>query len=78
MIINFDTVTFFYPDAKIPALEGINLSIEQGEFLAVMGETGSGKTTVCKLINGIIPHLLGGGEFTTLRREEDAVLATLY
>ncbi|MDR2964380.1 MAG: energy-coupling factor ABC transporter ATP-binding protein [Treponema sp.] len=59
-IIVFNDVTYFYPDAKIPALEGINLAIAQGEFLAVMGETGSGKTTFCKLINGIIPHLFGG------------------
>jgi len=42
------------------ALEGINLSVEEGEFLAVMGENGAGKTTFCKLINGIIPHLCGG------------------
>ena len=41
-------------------MEGINLSVEQGEFLAVMGETGSGKTSFCKLINGIIPHIWGG------------------
>ena len=59
-ILIFDNVTYIYPDAKIPALEGINLSVEQGEFLAVMGEIGSGKTSFSKLINGIIPHIFGG------------------
>jgi energy-coupling factor transport system ATP-binding protein len=59
-IINLENVCYSYPRARIPALNGINLSVTEGEFLAVMGENGSGKTTFCKLINGIIPHLLGG------------------
>jgi len=57
-IINFENVFFTYP--KKPALEGINLSVMEGEFLAVMGENGAGKTTLCKLINGIVPHFSGG------------------
>jgi energy-coupling factor transport system ATP-binding protein len=56
----FDNVSFMYPRAKNYALEGINLSVLEGEFLAVMGENGAGKTTFCKLINGIIPHLSAG------------------
>jgi len=59
-IINFENVCYSYPRAKIPALDRINLSVTEGEFLAVMGENGSGKTTLCKLFNGIIPHLSGG------------------
>jgi energy-coupling factor transport system ATP-binding protein len=42
------------------SLEGINISVLEGEFLAVMGETGSGKSTFCRLLNGIIPHFYGG------------------
>ena len=59
-MINFENVCYSYPKAKKYALEGINVSVSQGEFLAVMGENGSGKTTFCKLVNGIIPHLTGG------------------
>jgi energy-coupling factor transport system ATP-binding protein len=59
-VINLENVSFIYPRAKNNALEKINLSINEGEFLAVMGENGAGKTTFCKLINGIIPHLSGG------------------
>jgi len=42
------------------SLEGISLSVLEGEFLAVMGETGAGKSTLCRLLNGIIPHFFGG------------------
>jgi energy-coupling factor transport system ATP-binding protein len=59
-IITLENVNFIRPPAKNYALEGINLSVLEGEFLAVMGENGAGKTTFCKLINGIIPHLSGG------------------
>jgi len=63
-IINFENVCYSYPRAKILALYRINLSVTEGEFLAVMGENGSGKTTFCKLINGIIPHIFSGGHLT--------------
>jgi len=59
-IIDLENICYTYPRAKRPALEGINLSVMEGEFFAVMGENGSGKTTFCKLLNGIIPHIAGG------------------
>jgi len=59
-IIDFNDVSYTYPHSKKKAIEGVNFSVYQGEFLAVMGETDAGKTTFCKLINGIIPLLSGG------------------
>jgi len=59
-IVVFKNVFYSYPREKSWALEDINLSITEGEFLAVMGENGAGKTTFCRLFNGIIPHSLGG------------------
>ena len=59
-IITFENVCYSYPNEKKPALENINLTVKECEFLAVMGENGAGKTTFCKLINGIIPNLSGG------------------
>ena len=59
-LINLENVYYSYPGEKKWALENINLTVEQGEILAVMGENGAGKTTFCKLFNGIIPCLAEG------------------
>ena len=48
--IEFINVSFTYPGSQKPVLEHINLTIEPGETLAVMGATGSGKTTLVNLI----------------------------
>ena len=46
----FDNVGFCYPGARHPALEQINLTVRPGECIAIVGRTGSGKTTLVKLL----------------------------
>ena len=48
--IRFEGVSFTYPGAERPALQGIDLHIRPGESLALVGENGSGKTTLIKLL----------------------------
>jgi ATP-binding cassette subfamily B protein len=48
--IRFEGVSFRYPGAETPALNGIDLHIRPGESLALVGENGSGKTTLIKLL----------------------------
>ena len=43
-----------------PAVKDLNLKIHSGEFLVLTGSSGCGKTTVCRLINGLIPHYFEG------------------
>ncbi|QGH35823.1 ATP-binding cassette domain-containing protein [Gracilibacillus salitolerans] len=65
--IEIKNVTFQYPGAEQPVLNTINLSIEKGDFIAILGGNGSGKSTMCKLLNGLIPHYYVGdfsGEVT--------------
>lgn len=60
MAIRFDRVTFTYPDAPEPVLRDVDLTIHEGEFTLVVGDTGYGKSTLLRLINGTVPHLSGG------------------
>jgi len=48
--VRFEAVSFTYPDARDPALSGIDLHIPPGSKLAIVGENGSGKTTLIKLL----------------------------
>lgn len=48
--LEFRNLNFTYPGAISPALSGINLSIKEGKTLAIVGKTGSGKTTLVNMI----------------------------
>lgn len=52
--IEFKNVTYTYPNTGIIALQNVNFIIEKGESLAIMGNTGSGKSTIALLISGFI------------------------
>ena len=48
--IAFDGVSFTYPDSGVVALKDVSFSVEQGETLAIIGRTGSGKSSIANLI----------------------------
>lgn len=65
--IRFKKVSFSYAGSETPALRDINLSIKTGEIVLITGPVGSGKTTLCSCINGLVPHYHEGeltGEVT--------------
>ena len=59
-IIEIENLTYSYPAAKSPILKNISLTVEEGDFLAVVGNNGCGKSTFCKTLNGLIPHFIDG------------------
>lgn len=48
--IEFDHVTFHYEENKENVLSNVNLKVKQGEYVALVGSSGAGKTTLCSLI----------------------------
>lgn len=57
--VKFDGVTFSYNEQSVPALNNVSLTVQKGEFLAVIGHNGSGKSTLARLINGLLLPDLG-------------------
>ena len=58
--VEIHSLTYTYPGADRPTLKDISLQIEKGDFLAVVGNNGCGKSTLCKVLNGLIPHFITG------------------
>ena len=57
--LNFNGVGYRYSSSNKPTLNNLNLSINSGEFIGVIGESGSGKTTFLNLILGLIEPIKG-------------------
>ncbi len=66
-IAQIKNVTHRYKGAAENSLDGVSLTVEKGETLLLCGASGSGKTSVIRLLNGLIPHYYQGdmtGEVT--------------
>ncbi len=79
-MIEFKNVSFSYstvdPEGKNLAVAGLtdfNLTIKTGEFLVLTGSSGCGKTTVTRLINGLIPHYYKGELSGSVTMEGESV-----
>ncbi|MEM3704101.1 MAG: ABC transporter ATP-binding protein, partial [Candidatus Bathyarchaeia archaeon] len=57
-MIEVQDVYFTYPSG-VEALKGVSLTIQDGEFVAIMGENGAGKTTLVKHFNGLLKPTRG-------------------
>ena len=59
-LVNLRNVSYTYPLTENPVLKNINLQVDEGEFVAVVGPNGVGKSTLCYTIAGFVPHFYKG------------------
>jgi energy-coupling factor transport system ATP-binding protein len=59
-VVNLKQVTYKYPLTDTPALSGVDLEVNEGEFVAIVGPNGAGKSTLCYTLAGFVPHFFKG------------------
>jgi len=62
-LATFENVSYLYPGSDSFALQDVNLTVQEGEILGLIGPTGAGKSTLCLALNGIVPQFFGGRFF---------------
>ncbi|MFE0190594.1 ATP-binding cassette domain-containing protein [Streptomyces sp. NPDC058989] len=59
-MIRFEQVSVTYGDAAAPTVQGIDLTVPEGELCLLVGPSGVGKSTVLNAVCGLVPHFTGG------------------
>lgn len=72
-IIRAADLWYTYPDQAEPVLRGIDLTIPQGQFLALVGANGSGKTTLAKHFNGLLKPQRGVVQVAGLETQRHSI-----
>jgi energy-coupling factor transport system ATP-binding protein len=81
-ILQAERLSYVYPFYQVEALHEIDLSIHEGEFIAILGQNGSGKTTLAKHFNGLLKptsgRMLVRGKATTQYRHRETARLVGY
>lgn len=59
-MVDLERVSYWYPDSAAPALTELNLRLRDDERLLIAGLSGAGKSSLLRVLNGLVPHFYGG------------------
>ncbi len=59
-MVRLDRVSVRFDGSPEPVLRDVDLEVEEGELLLLVGTTGAGKSTLLRALNGLVPHFTGG------------------
>jgi multiple sugar transport system ATP-binding protein len=80
--VTYDDATRLYPGTPRPAVDGLTLSIDDGELLVLVGPSGSGKSTALRMLAGLEPldggRILIGGKDVSRVRPRDRDIAMVF
>src|SRR4029453_11703775 len=80
--VQYDSATRLYPGTPRPAVNELNLEIEDGELLVLVGPSGSGKSTALRMLAGLEPldggRILIGGKDVSQVRPRDRDIAMVF
>lgn len=78
-MIEVKNFSFCYAGSERPALDNINFTINDGEFVGVIGRSGAGKTTLTHALNGMVPHYFRGDFYGSVKiaAKDGAVMDTV-
>ena len=60
MLIELQNISFCYAGTQNKSLKYVSLSVNEGECILLTGESGCGKTTLTRILNGLCPHFYDG------------------
>lgn len=60
VVIKAQNLTYTYPNATKPSIDNVSFEIQSGDFVILTGPSGCGKTSLCRCLNGLIPHFYHG------------------
>ena len=58
--VSLHEASYTYPGAEAPALRDVSLEVPTGQCVVITGRSGCGKTTLTRLVNGLVPHVYAG------------------
>lgn len=74
-MVQIERLSFQYQGGKTPSLCDVNLHIKEGEFILLTGESGCGKTTLTRILNGLCPQFYDGTIQGTCLLEQESIFS---